>query len=162
MARVFLQNIIKDKRFEDLPVNWNTFDLESFSKDKKLWDYQQEASPNVIVYKLIDRQGEHFANLTLLGRDGQTTFETTLNRAFPDKELTTKREKLLHNVTSRILDGFDKKLPEQPESSHLTPSLSGIGLSIGRQAEKFIQVVAFNTTGKLVPGEFDHLPPVAG
>jgi hypothetical protein len=43
MARIFLRDIIEDLRFEDLPANWNSFDLESFSKTKKLWDYQQEA-----------------------------------------------------------------------------------------------------------------------
>lgn len=37
MARIFLQNIIEEsKRFGDLPANWNSFDLENFSKTKKL------------------------------------------------------------------------------------------------------------------------------
>ena len=49
MARVFLKDIIEEsKRFEDLPANWNSFDLESFSKTKKLWDYQQEAVKNAV------------------------------------------------------------------------------------------------------------------
>ena len=42
MIRVFSQNIIEESvKFEDLPANWNSFDIESFSKSKKLWDYQQ-------------------------------------------------------------------------------------------------------------------------
>lgn len=49
MQGVFLQNIIKEGlRFEDLPHNWNSFDLESFSKSKKLWDYQKDALKNTI------------------------------------------------------------------------------------------------------------------
>ncbi|MFQ6118599.1 MAG: hypothetical protein ACE5KE_01790 [Methanosarcinales archaeon] len=48
MTRVFLQHIIEDLKFEDLPANWNSFDLESFSKNKKLWDYQQSAVKNAI------------------------------------------------------------------------------------------------------------------
>ena len=49
MIRLFLQDIIEEsKRFEDLPANWNLFDLESFSQNKKLWDYQQEAVKNGI------------------------------------------------------------------------------------------------------------------
>ncbi len=48
MVRIFLQDIIEDLRFEDLPSNWNSFDLESFSKNKKLWDYQQSAVKNAI------------------------------------------------------------------------------------------------------------------
>jgi len=48
MSRVFLQDIIEDLKFEDLPANWNSFDLESFSKSKKLWDYQQSTVKNAI------------------------------------------------------------------------------------------------------------------
>ncbi|MGB9722220.1 MAG: DEAD/DEAH box helicase family protein [bacterium] len=48
MPRIFLQDIIEDIRFEDLPANWNSFDLESFSRSKKLWDYQQSALKNAI------------------------------------------------------------------------------------------------------------------
>ncbi len=48
MARVFLQDIIEELKFEDLPSTWNSFDLESFSRSKKLWDYQQKALKNAI------------------------------------------------------------------------------------------------------------------
>ncbi len=34
MARVFLQDIIGDSRYEDLPVSCNSFDLEGFSEIK--------------------------------------------------------------------------------------------------------------------------------
>jgi len=34
--KIFLQDMIENLRFEDLPPTWNTFDLESFSKDKRL------------------------------------------------------------------------------------------------------------------------------
>lgn len=46
--RVLLQDMIQDISFDDLPTSWNTFDIESFSKSKKLWDYQQEAVKNAI------------------------------------------------------------------------------------------------------------------
>ena len=50
MARIFLQNIIEESKiFGDLPANWNSFDLENFSKTKKLWDYQQKALKNAIT-----------------------------------------------------------------------------------------------------------------
>jgi superfamily II DNA or RNA helicase len=57
---VFLQDKISDIRFEDLPANWNSFDLESFSKNKKLWDYQQEALKNAI--KVLWKYFEDFSN----------------------------------------------------------------------------------------------------
>jgi len=60
MARVFLQDIIEDLRFEDLPANWNSFDLEAFSKSKRLWDYQQEAVKNAI--KILWKYFEDFVD----------------------------------------------------------------------------------------------------
>jgi hypothetical protein len=49
MVRVLLQDIIEDLKFDDLPPNWNSFDLKSFSMNKKLWDYQQSAVKNAVV-----------------------------------------------------------------------------------------------------------------
>ena len=60
MARVFLQDIIEDLRFEDLPANWNSFDLESFSKSKKLWDYQKNALINAV--KVLWKYFEDFVD----------------------------------------------------------------------------------------------------
>lgn len=48
MTRVFLQDMVDDLRFEDLPANWSSFDLEGFSRIKKLWDYQQKAVRNAV------------------------------------------------------------------------------------------------------------------
>jgi len=48
MTRVFLQDMVDDLSFEDLPANWSCFDLEGFSKIKKLWDYQQKAVRNAV------------------------------------------------------------------------------------------------------------------
>jgi len=48
MIRVFLQDIIKDLRFEDLPSNWNPFVLDYFSKSKTLWYFQQKAVLNAL------------------------------------------------------------------------------------------------------------------
>ncbi len=61
MIRTYLQNIIEEsKRFSDLPANWNSFDLENFSKNKKLWDYQQEALKNAII--ILWKYFEDFAD----------------------------------------------------------------------------------------------------
>ncbi len=38
-----LQDILTDLAFETLPPAWQDFDLESFSGEKRLWTYQQEA-----------------------------------------------------------------------------------------------------------------------
>jgi len=61
MIRTYLQNIIEEsKRFSDLPANWNSFDLENFSRNKKLWDYQQEALKNAII--ILWKYFEDFAD----------------------------------------------------------------------------------------------------
>ena len=61
MTRLFLRDIIEEsERFEDLPANWNSFDLESFSQNKKLWDYQQEAVKNGI--KVLWKYFENFVD----------------------------------------------------------------------------------------------------
>lgn len=43
MSKIYLQNMVDDIKFEDLPASWSSFDLIKFSKEKELWDYQQEA-----------------------------------------------------------------------------------------------------------------------
>jgi len=48
MAKLYLQNIIDDISFEALPITWQGFDFEQFSKDKTLFDFQQDALKNVL------------------------------------------------------------------------------------------------------------------
>ncbi len=60
MPRIFLQDMLEDLRFEDLPLNWNSFDLEIFSKSKRLWDYQQSALKNAI--KVLWKYYEDFVD----------------------------------------------------------------------------------------------------
>ncbi len=56
MMKVLLQDMVRDIPFEDLPGNWNSFDLKGFSENKKLWDYQQEALENAlkVLWKYYD------------------------------------------------------------------------------------------------------------
>jgi type III restriction enzyme len=48
MPRVSLQDLVEDIPFDILPVNWTAFDLSSFSQQKQLWDYQQDALKNTL------------------------------------------------------------------------------------------------------------------
>jgi len=43
MSKLILKNIIDEISFESLPANWQSFELKRFSKEKQLWDFQQEA-----------------------------------------------------------------------------------------------------------------------
>ncbi len=48
MPRVLLQEMLEYVRPENLPANWRAFDLAAFSRDKTLWDYQQNAVANAV------------------------------------------------------------------------------------------------------------------
>ena len=48
MSHIYLQDMIDDIRLDGLPVNWNAFDLSSFSGTKTLWNYQRNAVENAI------------------------------------------------------------------------------------------------------------------
>ena len=44
--RLYLQNIIDNISFENLPVKWQGFDFARFSKDKTLFDFQKQGLQN--------------------------------------------------------------------------------------------------------------------
>ena len=46
--RLYLQNIVNDISFENLPAKWQGFDLSRFSKDKTLFDFQKQALQNAL------------------------------------------------------------------------------------------------------------------
>jgi hypothetical protein len=48
--------------FDGLPANWNTFDFARFSRDKRLWDYQQEALS--LATRVLFRYYEDFDDFT--------------------------------------------------------------------------------------------------
>jgi len=49
MATLYLQNIVEDISFENLPIKWQGFDFDRFSKDKTLFDFQQNALKNALL-----------------------------------------------------------------------------------------------------------------
>lgn len=48
MSKLYLQNIVGDISFENLPAKWQGFDFARFSKDKTLFDFQQNAFKNAL------------------------------------------------------------------------------------------------------------------
>jgi hypothetical protein len=49
MARTLLQDLVESTPYESLPANWSSFDLKSFSRQKQLWDYQQQAVGSAVA-----------------------------------------------------------------------------------------------------------------
>jgi superfamily II DNA or RNA helicase len=48
MSKLILQNIADDVSFDSLPAVWQDFDLKKFSKEKTLYDFQENALENVL------------------------------------------------------------------------------------------------------------------
>jgi hypothetical protein len=48
IKRPILESIVEEINFEDLPSPWNLLDTKSFSRNKELWDFQQNAVKNAI------------------------------------------------------------------------------------------------------------------
>jgi type III restriction enzyme len=48
MSKLYLQNIIDDISFENLPAKWQGFDFSRFSKDKTLFDFQKHGLQNAL------------------------------------------------------------------------------------------------------------------
>ena len=48
MSKLYLQNIVDNISFENLPVMWQGFDLTQFSKDKTLFDFQKQGLQNAL------------------------------------------------------------------------------------------------------------------
>jgi len=48
MLKLILKDILDEISFESLPANWQSFDLERFSREKQLWDFQKEALKQAI------------------------------------------------------------------------------------------------------------------
>ncbi|HON06307.1 MAG TPA: hypothetical protein P5065_08560 [Candidatus Ratteibacteria bacterium] len=44
----YLQNIVDDIPFENLPAKWQGFDFGQFSKDKMLFDFQKQGLQNAL------------------------------------------------------------------------------------------------------------------
>ncbi len=62
MTRIFLENMVENLRNQNLPPNWNGFDLVSFSSGKHLWEYQQKALENALwaLWKYYSVDGDPF------------------------------------------------------------------------------------------------------
>ena len=48
MSKLFLQNIVDDFSFDNLPAKWQGFDFARFSKDKTLFDFQKQGLQNAL------------------------------------------------------------------------------------------------------------------
>ena len=99
---LYLQNILDDIPFENLPMKWQSFDMMRFSKDKTLFDFQRRALQNALkglwlyfVDKECDKQ-KLFQHYQLNGLEENLDYN--LNR---------------ERKTAKYLAEYDKDYPEE-------------------------------------------------
>ena len=63
MSKLYLQNIIDDISFENLPAKWQGFDFMRFSKDKTLFDFQKQGLQNALKETALLQRQEDKQNL---------------------------------------------------------------------------------------------------
>ena len=100
--KLYLQNMIEEIKFEKLPPLWNDFDLDMFSKEKVLWDYQRKALENAIKVlwkfyeEFVDYKDEEKLSANLERKE-------KLYRWYKDNHLNIDLDIRLDNKNSRIL-----------------------------------------------------------
>ena len=116
MVKVYLENMIDDIKFEDLPANWNSFDLNKFSKDKGLWDYQQQAVRNSIgvLWKYFEDFGDYQTNE---GLEVNQERKQKLLKWYQDNGLeqdlslkVDKRKRDIYGILTEYYPELDKKI----------------------------------------------------
>ncbi len=92
--KLILREIIENIELKNLPYNWQNFDFESFSKDKKLYDFQIEALENFLKVlwfyyeKDFDYQGGE--NLEMNDKRKEKLFKEYLDYDLNRKDVSLK------------------------------------------------------------------------
>jgi len=111
MSKLILQNIADDIPFDNLPAGWQNFDLKSFSREKTLYDFQQEALENAlkVLWKYyeseVDYQENERLDVNQKRKEEFFKFYTT-DPSFPEKgadyDLTKKEGK----KTAKLIEEY--------------------------------------------------------
>ncbi|MFN7088921.1 MAG: hypothetical protein ACK4NX_03880, partial [Candidatus Paceibacteria bacterium] len=48
MSKLYLQSIVDDISFDNLPAKWQEVNIDKYSKDKTLFDFQQQGLQNAL------------------------------------------------------------------------------------------------------------------
>ena len=73
MSKLYLQNIINDISFDNLPVKWQRFDFSRFSKDKTLFDFQKQGLQNALKGLWLYFQDKNADKKTLFNQIGRAS-----------------------------------------------------------------------------------------
>jgi hypothetical protein len=102
MSKLFLQNIVEDFSFDNLPAKWQGFDYVKFSESKTLFDFQKQGLQNALkaLYLFyIEKKGYKKSFFTQFQSNG---FEENF-----DYDLKKKQD----GKTAKFLLEYDKDYP---------------------------------------------------
>ncbi|GIW66620.1 MAG: helicase [Candidatus Parcubacteria bacterium] len=92
--KLILKNILENIDLNDLSSNWHNFDFESFSKDKKLYDFQIEALENFLkvlwFYYEKDFDYQEGENLEINDKRKEKLFKEYLDYDLNHKDVSLK------------------------------------------------------------------------
>jgi len=100
--KLYLQNILEDISFDNLPAKWQAFDLAKFSKDKTLYDFQRQGLEHAL-------KGLHLFYKENQGKN-ESLFENYLANGYEEK-LDYDLEKKKDGKTIKYLLEYDKDYP---------------------------------------------------
>ncbi len=117
MQELILQNIAKDTSFDSLPAVWRNFDLKSFSNEKTLYNFQQEALESAlkILWRYYEErfdynEKEEFSEKERLEKNQNRKkylFEFYQNSPFfPKKGIDYNLEKKEEKKSVKLLEEF--------------------------------------------------------
>ncbi len=156
MTRIFLQDMVEALKFEDLPTNWNSFDLESFSKTKKLWDYQQSAVKNAI--KVLWKYYEDFVDYK--EKESLETNKERKRKFFDwykdnglDEELDIKLDKRKGNIYNLLTEYYPQENGKIPYENFINRMSFWMATGSGKSLViiKLVQILSELIKRKEIP-----------
>ncbi|MBI2486725.1 MAG: DEAD/DEAH box helicase family protein [Deltaproteobacteria bacterium] len=112
MSRIFLKEMVNDIRFDNLPANWNSFDLRGFSEKKSLWDYQQKAIENAIkvFWNYYEGFGDYQKGEGLeVNKSRKERFLKWYKDNGQDKDLDIGLRKANRNISNLLFEYYEVK-----------------------------------------------------
>lgn len=100
--RLYLQDIVDDIPFENLPTKWQGFDFSRFSKDKALFDFQKQGLQNALKGLWL-----YFKNKKA---DKQSFFNLYHDNSF-EENFDYNLKKKAEGKTAKFLLEYDKDYP---------------------------------------------------
>jgi len=96
-----LESIVEDVKFEDLPSDWSSLDTKSFSNNKSLWEFQENAVKNAIKCLFLFFEADKGDKTKFYQRYANNGLDPDL-----EKNISIKVSKLKRNIADIVQQYF--------------------------------------------------------